>query len=94
MVELERERLDRQRRIEDAVTSFYLAAEKRDAAAELLQHSEQGMATALRLILDEGTDVERAAILCDLAPTEVRQLTRRRVNGRSHSTASDDRNSG
>lgn len=82
MVELERERLERQRRIEDAVTAFYLAVEKRDAATELLHDAERQMAGALRGILDEGTDVEHAAVLCDLKPSDVRQLSRRRSNGR------------
>ena len=81
MVELERERIERQRRIEDAATAVYVAVNKRAAASALLLEAEQDMAAALRAIIAEGTDVDRAARLCDLTPREVRQLTRHRANG-------------
>jgi hypothetical protein len=44
---------------------------------------DKEISTALRAILAEGADVERTAALCDLTPTEVRQLTRRHANGRT-----------
>lgn len=81
MVELERKRIERQRRIEDAATAVYLAVDKRATATTLRLEAEQDMAAALRAIIAEGADVDRAARLCDLTPREVRQLTRNRANG-------------
>jgi hypothetical protein len=81
MVELERERIERQKRIEDAVIACYLAVEKRTAARDLVAEAERDMRAALRAITAEGADVEQVATLCDLTPTEVRQLTRHRQNG-------------
>lgn len=81
MVELERERIERQKRIEDAATACYLAVEKRAAARELVEEAEREMRAALRAIACEGADLPQVATLCDLTPTEVRQLTRHRQNG-------------
>jgi hypothetical protein len=81
MVDLERERIERQKRIEDAATACYLAAEKRAAAREVVGEAEREMRAALRAITSEGADVEQVATLCDLTPTEVRQLTRHQQNG-------------
>lgn len=81
MVDLERERVERQRRIEDSATAVYMALERRAAAEALVASAEKEIATALRAILDEGTDADRTAALCGLSVSDVRRLTRRRANG-------------
>jgi hypothetical protein len=81
MVDLERERIERQKRIEDAATACYLAAEKRTAAREVVEEAERDMRVALRAIAAEGADIPQVATLCDLTQTEVRQLIRARQNG-------------
>jgi hypothetical protein len=83
LVQFERERLERQKRIEDAVTAYYIAAEKRAAARELVEEAESDMRTTLREIAGEGADIDQVASLCNLTPAEVRQLTRQR-NNRQH----------
>ncbi len=65
MVELERERLERRRRVEDAATTVFLAIARRASAEAALVEAEREIGAALRAILAEGADVDRAAMLCD-----------------------------
>ena len=93
MLELERERLERQKRIEDAVTAVYVAIDRRALAEAAVVDADHQVGSALGAILDEGVDVKRVAALCDLTPTDVRRLTRVAYAGteRSPRRTGDDR---
>jgi hypothetical protein len=80
MVEIERERIERRKRIEDAATVGYLALEKRSSTRAVVAESEHGIASGVGAILADGADLDRTAALCDPTPAQVRSLMRSRVN--------------
>lgn len=68
----------RNRRIEDAAVEVFLGLAARGHATALVSDAETRVGAALRRVLAEEIDVERAAALCELSVREVRRLSRTR----------------
>lgn len=82
----DRDRADRDRRIEAAAAEVFLGLIARDHAAYLMSDAETRVGAALRRLLAKDIDVDRAAALCELTAREVRRLSRDRRKPRSAAT--------
>lgn len=71
---LDTERAERERKIEDAATSYYVATDERDQAQAEVDGAEQRMAKAVTGLSELGEPVERIATLCGLDAGEVRRM--------------------
>jgi len=80
---MEKDRRDRDRRIEDASVEVILALEARDHAGRLAEYAETRIGGALRRLLADDVDVAQAAELCQLTVHDVRRLSRHRRTRRS-----------
>ncbi len=76
----DQDRRDRDRRIEAAAAEVFLSLAAREHAAALVCDAETRVGAALRRLLAEDIDVDRAAALCELSVREVRRLSRDRRN--------------
>ena len=76
--ELDRERDEADRRIEEATADALVALEVRVDAQRALDAASVELAGAIRTLIDEDVSVERAAALLDLDVTEIRRLVRMR----------------
>lgn len=79
----DRDRRDLDRRIEAAAGEVFLGLAARDHAAALVSDAETRVGAALRRLLAEDIDVDRAAALCELTAREVRRISRDRRTRRS-----------
>lgn len=70
--ELDKARDEQDRRVELATATALVAAESS------LRESTEGLADALRRLVDQDVSIERAAALLELDATEVRRLTKTR----------------
>ena len=76
--ELDRQRDEADRRIEEAAAEALMALEVRVDAQRALDAASVELAGAIRTLIDEDVSVERAAALLDLDVTEIRRLVRMR----------------
>ena len=63
-----------ERRIEDAATEFYVAADQRDGALAKVSEAESAMSRAIASLVTQDESVERIAALCGIQTSEVRRL--------------------
>ena len=90
---LDAERATREKRIEDAATEFYVAADQRDGALAKVSEAESAMSRAIASLVTQDESVERIAALCGIQTSEVRRLrklstdTARAANASAKSTA-------
>ena len=71
---LDAERASREKRIEDAATEFYVAADQRDGALAKVTEAESAMSRAIASLVTQDESVERIAALCGIQTSEVRRL--------------------
>ena len=71
---LDAERATREKRIEDAATKFYVAADQRDGALAKVSEAESAMSRAIASLVTHDETVERIAALCGIQTSEVRRL--------------------
>jgi uncharacterized iron-regulated protein len=71
---LDAERATREKRIEDAATEFYVAADQRDGALAKVSEAESAMSRAIASLVTQDETVERIAALCGIQTSEVRRL--------------------
>jgi hypothetical protein len=71
---LDAERATREKRIEDAATEFYVAADQRDGALAKVSEAESAMSRAIASLVTHDETVERIAALCGIQTSEVRRL--------------------
>lgn len=75
-IAVDAERVAREKQVEDAAAGFYLAAEHHAEIAGRLAASERGMGEHLMTMIAVGTDIDRAAALCDITAARARALVR------------------
>src|ERR1035437_2629363 len=71
---LDAERATREKRIEDAATEFYVAADQRDGALAKVSEAEPKRSRAIASLVTHDETVERIAALCGIQTSEVRRL--------------------
>ncbi len=67
---------DHQKRVEDAVITFYEADDARDAATEAMAAADTARAAAITTLSELKESITRIASLTGLDPSEVRKLKR------------------
>jgi hypothetical protein len=77
---LDAERATREKRIEDAATEFYVAADQRDGALAKVSEAESAMSRAIASLVTHDETVERIAALCGIQTSEVRRLRKLRAD--------------
>jgi hypothetical protein len=85
---LDTERASREKRIEDAATQFYAAADQRDGALAKVTEAESAMSRAIASLVTQDETVERIATLCGIQTSEVRRLRKLGTDTASAATAS------
>jgi hypothetical protein len=85
---LDAERASREKRIEDAATQFYAAADQRDGALAKVTEAESAMSRAIASLVTQDETVERIATLCGIQASEVRRLRKLGTDTASAATAS------
>jgi hypothetical protein len=73
---LDKDRDASDQRVEKATAAVLVVLDARSVAERALEAVTTELATALRELLGEGVDAERAAALLELDATEVRRLTK------------------
>jgi hypothetical protein len=74
--ELDKARDEKDRRVEQATATALVALETRKAAESSLRGATEGLAGALRRLVDQDVSIERAAALLELDATEGRRLAK------------------
>ena len=77
-IDMEHDRAARDTRIEHAAAAVFTALAAKEQAEQDVHAAEEGVGQSLRRLLQEGLTTSQAAQLCDLAPTTVQRLLRRR----------------
>ncbi len=73
---LDAEQRDHEKLVEDAVTAYYDAEDKRAAAAAALAAADTARAAAVKTLTDLNEPPKRIAALVGLSPVEIRKLRR------------------
>ena len=69
------EQAEREQKVEDQVTEFYLASDRFDAAQEAATNARAQMAGLVQALITELKEpVSGVAVLCGITPTQVRAL--------------------
>lgn len=88
---LDAERAERERKIEDAATSFYAAVDERDEAQAQSNAAEERMGQAVADLTELGEPGDRIATLCGIEASEVRRLVKAHRHANSTDKPTDDK---
>jgi len=75
-VELDRDRAQRDRRVEASAAQVFVLVEQRNRAQQVVQDLDVALGAALRELQQEGLTVPDVACLCELRDHDVRRLSR------------------